>query len=497
MHHSEATKAKQQPFSLLLIILFGLMQLGCNSSIFSEGDKGKGKGQPNINPDDIDYIVITTADQALGAGGVKNNGIPSGDQAIGAGGAAGGMNSGDQAAGAGGASNGGKNGNQTAGAGGGKTGVSIGDQVIGVGGSKRIVAQIVLKDGTIIDGSNFVNWSTGNNQIASFEPNTGGAGGAVLKGLTPGNTEIIATFGGKTTTAKVQVSDTGGAGGDGGGNIGNEVLTDGSNLCPPIDQTVLVIDLKSGWWAGDAGNFFTRILNTITAKCNGKMSLEYHHITYKNNVITDTGVIYPGGQTITGFQKQTWKEYDQIWLLSGDSGDSEDLRNDDPYYQSLEAQIVNSGSAILIGAGFGSVYHANSLSTALGFGPLFIPGKTHGIVSKITTINVLDRLSMGTHLSEHALFSRGVQNIANNVQLEKKTVTTDFLAGAPTGGMIIGTSEGKGTIAVTTLANDRRIILEAGLQRFYGIYNQEEKDTLIYLENTLSYLSHDKLTPTH
>jgi hypothetical protein len=431
----------------------GIAQFGCNGSIFSESEKNPKNNRINVNPEDVDYIIIKTGDQSLG-----------------------------------------------------------------VGGSKKISAEIVMKDGTIVDGSEIVTWKSGDNNVAEF------AGGAnVLTGKTPGKAEITASIGDQATKATISVSDrvndAGGAGGAGGGsneegniaggggesggNVGNQAITENGvptdpnsvTPCPAIDQNILVIDFKSGWWAGDAGTFFNRILNTMTAKCNGKVTIEYHHIIYDKLLAKDTGFIYPGGKAIFTFQQNDWNAYNQIWLLSGADYDNADLRDNDPFYQNIQQKIVASKSALLIGAGYGSIYHANSLSAALGMGSIFMPGISKGLVQHITNVKVLSRLTMGAQLLDHELFSRGVKSIADTVQIENKTITTDWLMGTPAGGSVIGKSNvGTASIVVATVGGSRRVVLDAGLQRFYAIYNADETDTLVYLENIISYLSDKQIT---
>jgi hypothetical protein len=505
----------------VLMILFAFFLASCNSSTFANKEKSAAKpGEVTINPEDIDRIVIKIDNQAVGAGGAAGGsnsgaheagaggapgGTNSGAQEGGAGGAPGGTNSGAQEGGAGGAPGGTNSGAREGGAGGAPGGVvtTPGPYEIGVGGAKKIKIEIVLKNGAIIDATHLVNLKVGNTAIADI------TSGDTLTGKTIGNTELIASYAGKTSTASVVVKDNGAnvpnTGAAGGAPTPSTSSSDNSHAmdqlfaeivdeCPKIDQDILVIDLKSGWWAGDAGSFFTRILNTMTVRCNGKVTIEYHHITYDPQIVDD-GFLYPGGASITGFQKSNWDEYNQIWLLSGAEDDRADLRKDDSFFLDLQNKIVGSKAALLLGAGFGSIYHANSVSAALGIGPVFMPGVSKGLVEHIYNVTVLSRLQMGMQLMPHTLFSRGIKSIADTVKVGKKTITTDWLSQVPAGSSIIGKTDlGAATIAATSIGPGRQVVLDAGLQRFYAIYNPEEADTLTYLENIIVYLSNQKIT---
>jgi hypothetical protein len=128
-------------------------------------------------------------------------------------------------------------------------------------------------------------------------------------------------------------------------------------------------------------------------------------------------------------------------------------------------------------------------------GSIFMPGISKGLVQHITNVKVLSRLTLGAQLLDHELFSRGVKSIADTVQIENKTITTDWLMGTPAGGSVIGKSNvGTASIVVATVGGSRRVVLDAGLQRFYAIYNADETDTLVYLENIISYLSDKQIT---
>src|SRR5207253_979455 len=106
---------------------------------------------------------------------------------------------------------------------------------------------------------------------------------------------------------------------------------------PETKQSILILDLKSGWWAGDGASFFQTILGGISLNCKTSIKIEYHHITL---TISQTHT-YPetGTQSILGdigfgggnidfaktFAESDWNNYNQIWLLSGAAFDPDDL----------------------------------------------------------------------------------------------------------------------------------------------------------------------------
>src|SRR6185312_7796052 len=106
----------------------------------------------------------------------------------------------------------------------------------------------------------------------------------------------------------------GGAGANGMlGTAGNSaILTDSGTLiaCPKKNQTILILDFKSGWWAGDGGNFFQKITNSLQGTCTQQVTIEYHHIVtdggggglfFPNlNGIQNTMLVVPGGTPTDG-----------------------------------------------------------------------------------------------------------------------------------------------------------------------------------------------------
>src|SRR5258708_19253134 len=55
-------------------------------------------------------------------------------------------------------------------------------------------------------------------------------------------------------------SRSGDPGGGGGGGGGGGASVDAPHTHSPYQQNILMLDFRSGWWAGSAGNFHTTVL---------------------------------------------------------------------------------------------------------------------------------------------------------------------------------------------------------------------------------------------
>lgn len=169
-------------------------------------------------------------------------------------------------------------------------------------------------------------------------------------------------------------------------------------------RKILIIDLKSGWFAGDGGQFFESLLDV---KCADKLQISYIHIT--NESIQSNLDKVPGGTELmpclngqaskvfssaaerAQCQFQSMTGYDQLWLLSGSEHDSDDVSLNSALFlniqqRALELKGTNRFASFFFGAGLGNTDHANALfanvfaTTNLASKPLFSnsPGTTLG-----------------------------------------------------------------------------------------------------------------------
>ena len=283
------------------------------------------------------------------------------------------------------------------------------------------------------------------------------------------------------------------------GNTNNDgnISDDGSTLtqCPPDSQKILIIDMKSGWWAGDGGNFYQTITKEISMPCNGTISVDYHHVI-KNLAYVLGGAGY-------SFIDDDWSQYTQIWLLSGALNDGLDFLPTEDIFVKIRTKIASSQASIFIGAGFGSIMHANPAAEALGLGTPFATSNTQGpLLAPQSGLTVVNRMTKAAgQLVEHPLFSRGITSIADQINMLIDANGIDGVATGP--GIVKGDylttnanievvgrdTEGRDAIGVSKTG--RRIVLDAGLQRFYSFWSGAASDpeTLTYIQNILVYLS--------
>lgn len=367
--------------------------------------------------------------------------------------------------------------------------------------------------------------TTANQSIATC------ANGSV-NGASVGSTTV--TAGGKTVTVVVynpanppSAADLGSSG-TGGGidgvsnglNPPNTALLGSSGQllsCPPNSQHILILDFKSGWWAGDGGNFFQQILNALNSSCNGSVSIEYHHIiinggngpgmtgvmnvltgsapSSSSNGISNTMELFPGsgsptsgGTTLqTAFQDPTFASYTQIWVLSGSSADPEDLPVSNSFFEQVLQAATATKAAFLIGCGYGSISHANAFAQSLGVGANLSTALPEGqILSPTDGIQVASTISSSS-LQPSVLFSNGVTNLPDNMVIGGQPANGDAINSQGGVNIIAVDGHGQNTLAVSN--QGRRVVMDSDLPRYYSIWQNESPTALQLLKNIVVYLS--------
>jgi hypothetical protein len=225
-----------------------------------------------------------------------------------------------------------------------------------------------------------------------------------------------------------------------------------------------VLDLKSGWWSGDGGRFVETALEKLKGRCDEPTTVDYHHLLGGDDAPADIA------------------QYGQIWLLSGSTGDPMDYELDDPELVSLIAKIKGSRANLLIGAGFGSVSHANALGEALGAGKLFEPRSEEGddLFYDEDDRHVVSTITPSVASSP---FFAGVGAIADTIELDGDTAKSDAVVASGASAIASGIA--------TLQIGGRTVLLDAGLQRFYAIGLPEAKDTETYLLDIAATLAGD------
>jgi hypothetical protein len=134
------------------------------------------------------------------------------------------------------------------------------------------------------------------------------------------------------------------------------------------DRKILVVDLKSGWFAGDGGDFFKSVVND--GVCGGVINVHYVHFTEMSvdSSIPVNNIAKCGGGSCSSLNDI--RSYDQFWILSGDEKDNADIKISSSLFKSIVSRAIelrdaNPKSGFYFGAGVGNIQHANALAKAL------------------------------------------------------------------------------------------------------------------------------------
>jgi len=273
-----------------------------------------------------------------------------------------------------------------------------------------------------------------------------------------------------------------------------------------VPQDILTLDFRSGWWSGGGGGTFHQTALTAVVDSCPNTRAEYHHFetTIRVKCLYATGASTNGCQelfespptTSEGiqalFEKPTWDDYTQIWILSGSELDSTDVLLSGELFSHFLGETQGSCTPALIGAGDGFITHGNSVSTGLGIGSVFTtefvqPGFFS--VAFDPAVVVGSHMNAGTELTDHVLF-QDVDSIVDTVSNSMQATHGDTIAANSAYQVVAHDSAGRAAIAVGSieLAEDgeRPFILDAGFQRYYGMTAGDGTHTL--LQNMVKYL---------
>ncbi len=342
---------------------------------------------------------------------------------------------------------------------------------------------------------------------------------------------------------------------------------DGTNVrCPPEKEALLILDLKSGWWSGDGGDYFKVILGGLSdPQCSSQFAVEYHHIvqqdsfefrlqghceslgldltkaeaeqvTYqfegdfcritKKKPYVDTKIIYPektdkmyseatfgsslmndairvGSEYRPLFERE-FSEYTQIWLLSGSEGDILDFQIDHAFFVEMLNRIADAKHPIFVGAGFGSISHANALTEKLGLGEAFatnIPKVEQGEIVDLNnfegigqnSISIESKASITGAAAAHELFI-GVTEISDKMLYVEQQRNGEKLSSPRN--LVIASDQLKiadllvGDMIGIAAFDGLPIVMDAGMQRFYSVHSDSgsHQETLAYLQNIVLFL---------
>jgi len=197
------------------------------------------------------------------------------------------------------------------------------------------------------------------------------------------------------------------------------------------------------------------------------------------------------------FPSRPWSEYQQVWLLSGGDHDPTDWPTENPSFQSLLAKFrtlaapPQSLPGLFIAAGIGHHDHANQVLRTLELPEMFQSHVTELITPRVrdaSEVTVFSRARMGDGLTTHAVFE-GVASIADRIDISGEECDTDFLPLANHPFQIVGRNRlGEPSIAVHE-TDTRRWVLDAGMTRYYSLFDPAERDTYRFLQNTIKWLA--------
>jgi hypothetical protein len=272
--------------------------------------------------------------------------------------------------------------------------------------------------------------------------------------------------------------------------------------CVKNPQKILIMDFKSGWWAGDGGEFFQTMLNGLADACKNTATLEYHHIMDNAGILNSksshtmmtfpnfTGEVKKSYTFSSGaFVEQDWNNYTQIWLLSGSHADGMDIKTTNAFFVEVLQHIKSSKANVFIGSGFGSITHSNALGNTLGLGNLIGTNLTEGqILNPGSGVQIDSTLALNDKLKVHNVLTNNVTQIADNLKVAGVSAKGDYITDASKLEIIATNTEGKPTIGVGKIEN-RQVFVDAGVQRYYAIEKSVSPDTLRFIQNVIIFLS--------
>jgi hypothetical protein len=287
--------------------------------------------------------------------------------------------------------------------------------------------------------------------------------------------------------------------------------------CVAKPQRILILDMKSGWWSGDGGEFHDVLLPRIVKDCK-QVEIEYYFLQYLDPTLAGPPVpglpigvagfisFYPPKPGVDNgvllvpenVPSRPWSDYQQVWLLSGGDHDPTDVPTDTPFFHNLLSKFAappagpsQSVPGLFIAVGIGHHDHANHVLRALELPELFQSHVTELITPHVgdgSDVTVFSRSRMGEGLTSHAIFE-GVSSVADRVDIAGQECDTDFLPLADNPFQIVGHNRlGEPSIAVRE-TDTRRWVLDTGMPRYYSLLDPAERDTYRFLQNTIKWLA--------
>jgi hypothetical protein len=275
--------------------------------------------------------------------------------------------------------------------------------------------------------------------------------------------------------------------------------------CSSRAQQILILDFRSGWWAGGGGgDFAPKALTAVVGACPAT-SVDYHHFETKSHIKCVYSAQSGGGcqdlqPAVTAddirksFELKAAADYTQLWILSGSDQDASDLPVGDSLFQAVVEDTKGACIPTLIAAGDGYVSHANTLTTDFGLGNVFTsktnpPGFFMAALQQVAMTSEIQ----APGLSGHLLFKE-VPSVSDHVKSMLQQARGDTMAIAVPEPhiyqVIAKDADGAPIVAVgaAKVAGDgyRPFVFDSGWQRMYTI--PSHPGTAQYLKNLVMYM---------
>ena len=273
--------------------------------------------------------------------------------------------------------------------------------------------------------------------------------------------------------------------------------------CASRAQDILILDFRSGWWAGGGGGMYTgTVLPKVVESCE-KTSADYHHFETSTHVkcVYQQGA-QGGCQTLAAattvaeirasFVHQSVNDYTQIWVLSGSDQDPSDIPVGDQLFQGILGDTDGACIPILVASGDGFMTHAKTIANDLKMGDVFTQETNPPSFFTVSMFPAASASTIsGASLSNHLLF-KGATQLVDKVNNFAGAAHGDSLAASVPAphiyNVIARDSDGKPSIAVGAAklaAGYRPFIFDAGWQRTYVL---GDAGTAQYLKNIVMYM---------
>lgn len=278
---------------------------------------------------------------------------------------------------------------------------------------------------------------------------------------------------------------------------------------------VLVLDLKSGWLAGDGGDTFQEFTSSA---CAAKVEIVYAHIT---KTLVEGTIFLHGDRadilsclsnppdfvdTVKGSYARPelhtlctvgdLSSFQQVWILSGSEADSDDVTRDSAFFTSLKQRLAafahsSTPRGLFLGVGLGNTQHANALAASLfpasslgSPGAELFEARQWGELGQLPDPEAFRKralapllpapaqgaLGSGTFDASHPLVA-GLPNLADYEKAGSASLCSGDAIVMPhlsRGAGLLGVDAcGQATVAAFGGKGTHRVVLDANMPRFY------------------------------